>query len=222
MTELMKKLRVPMTGMSRCLLEPMILLMPAVTTPKPPKWSMDSTTAMAGNRKRTMPPTSSRPLSRWRWNSSRPSGETVGWYLAAVNTHIEAAKMSITADLLMPTTSSTATRISPMTKSTDIILLNTMSLCTSTPGGPKSESRRTKSIAPMPTTFTEVRQWRRARSRQFLGCGRLALPLVGCSPSSCGGVSGCPNRAASGEWQGVVSRLAALAASVSRIVSAAS
>mmetsp|Transcript_105168 Transcript_105168/g.279919 ORF Transcript_105168/g.279919 Transcript_105168/m.279919 type:complete len:216 (+) Transcript_105168:663-1310(+) len=58
MTELMKKLSKQIKGMSRCLWSPMALLMSAVTIPKPPKWSTDSTTAMAGRRKRTIPPTS--------------------------------------------------------------------------------------------------------------------------------------------------------------------
>mmetsp|Transcript_21115 Transcript_21115/g.66781 ORF Transcript_21115/g.66781 Transcript_21115/m.66781 type:complete len:234 (-) Transcript_21115:743-1444(-) len=63
MTELRKKVKRQMMGINRSTLPAIILLIMDVTIAKPPKWSMDSTTPMAGKRNRMTLPTSCRPRS---------------------------------------------------------------------------------------------------------------------------------------------------------------
>mmetsp|Transcript_61177 Transcript_61177/g.165019 ORF Transcript_61177/g.165019 Transcript_61177/m.165019 type:complete len:247 (-) Transcript_61177:372-1112(-) len=85
---------------------PMSLVMPRVRMAKPWKWSISSTTAMAGSTKRTTVPTA--------WTSCVSSCSRL-WFLplVACTVHIIVDVTSITADLLILVRSSTATNRRP-------------------------------------------------------------------------------------------------------------
>mmetsp|Transcript_85335 Transcript_85335/g.246690 ORF Transcript_85335/g.246690 Transcript_85335/m.246690 type:complete len:210 (+) Transcript_85335:387-1016(+) len=79
MTALMKKHNVPSMGINSSLRPRVNLLIVTVTTAKPSKWSMDSTTPIAGSRKRMMAPTSCKPCFNWWSSSSCPFRFSCGW-----------------------------------------------------------------------------------------------------------------------------------------------
>mmetsp|Transcript_26032 Transcript_26032/g.68364 ORF Transcript_26032/g.68364 Transcript_26032/m.68364 type:complete len:201 (-) Transcript_26032:39-641(-) len=81
---------------------------------------MDSTTAIAGNRNKTTDPISTRPSSSFFSSLCAPIDEFMGWYCAARTVQIIVARPNITADLLIPRTSSRATTVKPIRKREDI------------------------------------------------------------------------------------------------------
>mmetsp|Transcript_93688 Transcript_93688/g.262091 ORF Transcript_93688/g.262091 Transcript_93688/m.262091 type:complete len:250 (-) Transcript_93688:526-1275(-) len=79
MTALKKKHRMPRIGISNSLRPPAILAMHMVTTAKPSKWSIDSTTPIAGSKNKMIAPTSFKPRLNSCSNSSWPSTDSCGW-----------------------------------------------------------------------------------------------------------------------------------------------
>mmetsp|Transcript_77989 Transcript_77989/g.223491 ORF Transcript_77989/g.223491 Transcript_77989/m.223491 type:complete len:228 (-) Transcript_77989:401-1084(-) len=103
MTALRKKQNKLSMGISNSWRPPVDVMMKRVTTENPPKWSMDSTTAIAGSKNKMSLPTSSKLLSISACISSFPCSESCGWKPAAKKVHIAAEAISITAALFTPT-----------------------------------------------------------------------------------------------------------------------
>mmetsp|Transcript_6977 Transcript_6977/g.14107 ORF Transcript_6977/g.14107 Transcript_6977/m.14107 type:complete len:221 (+) Transcript_6977:344-1006(+) len=78
-TALRKKQRKPRMGMRGSFRPLASRAIAAVTTAKPPKWSIDSTTPMAGSKKRIIAPTSCKPWSSSSSKASWPSVDSWGW-----------------------------------------------------------------------------------------------------------------------------------------------
>mmetsp|Transcript_93682 Transcript_93682/g.262070 ORF Transcript_93682/g.262070 Transcript_93682/m.262070 type:complete len:256 (+) Transcript_93682:1118-1885(+) len=171
-TELRKKHRMESTGISasfRPLVKPK---MPAVTTAKPSKWSMDSTTPIAGRRKRMIAPTSCSPCLSSCSSLSWPCFDSCGWYPTAKNVHIDADTMSMLADLFNPKWSSNTTSTRPMANNADIKLGLKLSSSMKHCGQPHRATRKTEKMKVTPQTFSVRRQMKASRGHcaQVWGC----------------------------------------------------
>mmetsp|Transcript_95548 Transcript_95548/g.240761 ORF Transcript_95548/g.240761 Transcript_95548/m.240761 type:complete len:298 (+) Transcript_95548:637-1530(+) len=125
-----------------------------VTTSKPSKWSIDSTTPMAGNKNRMMAPTSFKPCSSSSFSASWFSCDSRGWKPTARKVHIEADTISMTADLFTPTWSSSTTRTSPIKKSAVIKFALVVTPSMASLGAPMSAMRTTITMKMTPDTFS--------------------------------------------------------------------
>mmetsp|Transcript_88462 Transcript_88462/g.270785 ORF Transcript_88462/g.270785 Transcript_88462/m.270785 type:complete len:208 (-) Transcript_88462:60-683(-) len=115
---------------------------------------MDSTTPMAGRRNNMMAPTSCRPLFKWCVSSSWPCSDVAGWKPTARYVHIEADTISMIADLLTPTWSSSTTKIKP-TKNSIVIKCGLMlSLSTILVGKSNKAIKKMMDMKVTPMTFS--------------------------------------------------------------------